>query len=518
MQNLCNIIPAEDKECMMQWINSYANCFPERIETVLRKWSENKKTLYRALGKKLRVSYPIKVEKDQKVFYRELTKIYKPLPSDILLEKIDNYYYYDIIEDNHPFIQDLYLFLQRKYKEASSDNSVRRQWEITKNLKGFSRLLSYSFIQSNRYNGFDIIFYNDDGDTKTIKSGARVIRAIQGVLKFLGYDKMENFNKWRNNLSDLNNARNIECNLVFSIHPLDFMTMSDNACNWRSCMAWQNSGSYSSGTIEMMNSNNTMVVYLESPKPFVWNDHVIPNKSWRCLFYVHKKIICLGKSYPYYNEKLNLEVLKIAMQFLKENLNWKYQYKYQQYKDLKPYYSNEYVRLDLQAHHQKSHNIYLYTYGMYADLVEDQESIYWCCRNWVKDDLKICVSGRATCMNCGEYLDEDLDDFSLTKSSRKYCYECEHSQCYTCKKVDSTTKHYNIRLYKTNMSFSYLRYILVPVCEECFNNDIYYDKANDFYVYINDKPIYEKKIEKSASMKKPEWMHAKDAIGSNKIV
>lgn len=517
MQNLYDIISKEDKECITQWINSYANCFPGDIDKILQKWSDNKKKLFKALGKNLRISYPITVKKDEKIFYRELTKIYRPLPADIDLSYPGYYqgYYQDLIEENHPFIKDLYAFLSKKY--VTESNTITRS-EIKHNLRSFSKLLSYTYIQSNTYTDFDLVFYNDNHKTKTIKRNARAIRAIQGVLKFLNYDKMENFNKWRNSLSDLNNARYLNCNVVFSIHPLDFMTMSDNTCNWSSCMAWR-TGSHSAGTIEMMNSNNAIVVYLESPKPFIWNDHQIPNKTWRCLLYVHKDILCLGKPYPYYHKELSFEVLKIAQQFLKENLNWKYQYQYQKYGDLKSFYGNEDIRFNAQAHRQRSHKILLYTYGMYADLVEDKESVYWCCRNWVKDDLKICVSGRATCMNCGEYLDEDICDPDFAQTSRKYCVECEKELCQTCKNVNFKEKHYKILLYKPYISFDALRrYPPSTVCKECFDNDIFYDKNNHFFVHTNDINMYERKIKSSDKENAPLWIHAVEMIGSKEVV
>ena len=66
MKNLLDAISEEDKECMIHWINAYARCYPDKIETVLQSWSANKKKLYKALGYNLRVSYPIEIKKDNK--------------------------------------------------------------------------------------------------------------------------------------------------------------------------------------------------------------------------------------------------------------------------------------------------------------------------------------------------------------------------------------------------------------------------------------------------------------------
>lgn len=524
MEKLYDIIPEEDKECIKAWINSYANCYPDNINKVLEKWSDNKKTLYKALGKKLRVSFPIQIKKDEKVFYQELTKIYRPIPSDLNLDYPD-YYRNIVIDDNHQFILDLYVFFQKMYIKAKVDYyhteviDVNRFYGIKNNIYNFSKLLSYSCIQNNEYKGANLVFTRPDNKTKTIKDGARAIRAIQGVLKFFNYDKMENFNAWRNSISDLNNARNINCNLVFSIHPIDFMTMSDNTCNWRSCMSWMNSGCYSAGTIEMMNSNNTIVTYLESPKPFEWNGYTIPNKTWRCLIYVHKDILCTGKSYPYYNKNLNFEVLKIAQNLLKENLHWKYQYQFQKYKDLRGCYGNRYVRKDVEAHRQGNHKIFLYTYGMYNDLIEDHTSDYWCCRNWVKDSLKISVSGRATCMNCGEYLDDDIDDPAYANSSRKYCASCEEYRCYTCGKIDVTQKHYKIPFYNHYCSPVSMHDNKKIVCGSCLKKEIFYDEANEIFFHINDVTAYTIRArEEPRLFQTPKIVPASKMIGSDKIV
>jgi hypothetical protein len=90
---------------------------------------------------------------------------------------------------------------------------------------------------------------------------------------------MEDFKKWQTWLSTICTVKEYKTNLVLSIHPIDFMTSSDNASGWTSCMNWRDDGGYSSGTIEMMNSNMVIIAYLENnSKSFIFRDNQIPNK------------------------------------------------------------------------------------------------------------------------------------------------------------------------------------------------------------------------------------------------
>ena len=109
--------------------------------------------------------------------------------------------------------------------------------------------------------------------------------------------------------------------LCLSIHPMDYITMSDNDSNWSSCMSWTRGGGYRGGTVECMNSTNTLVAYLESednPCSFLnyadWN-----NKKWRCLFVVNPDVITSVKSYPYHNNDILDIVIKWLAELAKEN-------------------------------------------------------------------------------------------------------------------------------------------------------------------------------------------------------
>lgn len=101
--------------------------------------------------------------------------------------------------------------------------------------------------------------------------------------------------------------------LYLSVHPLDFLSTSENAHNWRSCHALD--GEYKLGNLSYMQDKSTIVCYVEAengcryklpnfPEDVKWN-----SKKWRMLLYVsdNRKMIMAGRQYPFAtNDALSL--------------------------------------------------------------------------------------------------------------------------------------------------------------------------------------------------------------------
>ena len=81
----------------------------------------------------------------------------------------------------------------------------------------------------------------------TIKNGMKTIRTIQKVLKQLNILIWICLSNGEIKLVLFKQRDEIQAKLVLSIHPIDFMTMSENNCNWRSCMSWSNKWMLSCG-------------------------------------------------------------------------------------------------------------------------------------------------------------------------------------------------------------------------------------------------------------------------------
>lgn len=464
---LFDYLTEEDKITIKEFIQAYTGIKNVDLALALKYWNKNKKKMFKVLGKKLRVKIPVNIPCDNKTFIHTLSEIYYPPFS----------FYKD--RDNHPFLEDYEQFANDLWDKRGIDKS----WPQA----SMREMFRYDNIKNGTLHK-DYTFSRGDINKKLkIPEGTKIMRAVQKTLKFIDYPRMDLFEQWRNDVSNLTTTKCIKTNLVFSIHPIDFLTMSDNACGWRSCMSWVDNGGYSTGPIEMMNSNMVIIAYLESSKKFQFNMHDIPNKSWRVLFYVHKNILLEGKSYPYYNET----IAKVALDNLKDlvynNIGWTYQYGAQQYFDLCRIHSNGYVRSTYpRTYSSKSHNIYIYTNGMYNDLIKDHNSVYWCYRNWVPRDIFINASGVANCMNCGKpieyqseinstYDDEDLRVYG----SCKVCPDCNFTKrCHSC---DTIYDEPMITIKEVNRS-TWTRYFHIhnftDICRGCLK-DMFYFKTND---------------------------------------
>lgn len=245
--------------------------------------------------------------------------------------------------------------------------------------------------------------------------GAKPLRALG---RFLTYCKnvdgvnefLRTFEQLRIQHSIILNDKTINANLVLSIDPIDYMTMSDNASNWQSCMSWVHDGCYHVGTVEMMNSNNVLCCYLEAAEPYHFNkenqsdEYSCPNKRWRQLIYITKDIIVGGKSYPYTNEDLSKKLIEVVRELADKNLHWHYRFGPELYQDMKwinGSCSMNRAKNYIRSKNTKKYNILFDSKGMYNDMVNDNDFPYWCVRNKVKHTKVISYSGKAPCLCCG---------------------------------------------------------------------------------------------------------------------
>ena len=398
-----------DKEIVRQWCINYGNAEPQSIEKILATWNKNKRTLFRAFGRKLQISFPIHQKVNSSYRHSKWRNLYSPF---IIYDKNDlQNFKYD--PRNHIFINDLVEWMRDDLINILPVSMLKGILEYTK----------YCYVETGKTNDDKCFAGGAKGKVLKIPKGTKIMRAIRKVLEYYSFPHMDSFNKWRDDISVINTDKEINAELVLSINPIDFITMSDNRSGWTSCMSWIDNGAYSTGTIEMLNSNVAVVAYLRNPQSFTYNDLDIPNKSWRTLVFVHKDILLVGKHYPYQSEALAKIVLDKVREIVKNTVGWKYHYHNQLYRDMIRSYDNNYVRdKDYFQRLNDGHKIYVYTNIMYHDIIEDHSTDYWCCRNKVKKNLYLNLSGPATCMCCGEPIDKDFtNNFS---TSIKYCKDC----------------------------------------------------------------------------------------------
>lgn len=461
------------------------------LENVLNNWNKNKLTLFKALGKQLKISVPIETKVRNKYLIQKLKDYYSYpasihydfdtfVPSDILFMMRQNPS--QVINDYHltnEFIKDSFLFF------LNSD-SIPAPSYFT-----FLRLLDYQDVFNNYYNNtFDepLKFAQEGKKDLIIKSGTKIMRAIRKVLEYYNYPNMKLFEKWRDDISIIRTTTHTTSNLVISIHPIDFMTLSDNNSNWSSCLNWKREGCYSNGTIELLNSNMAVVCYIENPNTEYFinpesSQYIAPNKMWRAIGYVHKKIILIGKSYPFSDDDMSQRCLKILEDLVYKNLKWKYSFHNQEYKD-SVYFENdndlhhgsmEEIKYMIDSYDKAcfGNHIFLGSNNLYNDVVADPLNKYYCSRNKVNGNLFLNVSGKCSCLICGEEID--------VHGSSKVCPTCQSLyMCGNCRKVDNHYKKmYSLFITTSHRSYlSYAEYAFeherntINLCDKCLKDMI----------------------------------------------
>lgn len=443
MVDLIKEISELDKKRIINYIDAYG--VPKDIfigiDEYLSRWSKNKQTLYHLLGDKLIVKVPYEEDKAPYLIKDDCNRI------------INNYWHlFDNINDI--YLEKLPSEFKKEFINVLGDlkkPSVYYENEINHNFK--IKLEGKNLLQ--------------------ISAGMKPIKVINKMMNYFAEDfSAKDFKEYEDFRIQISKARNdihFKCNLVFSIHPLDFLTMSDNGENWSSCMSWVDEGCYHTGTVEMLNSNNVICCYLEAAKPYFFhpvkekaaNKDTVTifksseadkdlsewnwegNKRWRSLVYATKEIICSGKSYPYHIDDLSKTIISYLRDMAKENLKWEYEYGIELYKDMKNMSgigiekNKEWISLGL----TKKHNIIFESEAMYNDMVNDHHRNYWCCRNKVKKNTIIKYSGKANCICCNKDLTKynyDWDDYDnyndrYSPSEQIICDDCYSKyRCYEC--------------------------------------------------------------------------------------
>ena len=429
--NLIDKLTEKDKATITAYINKYG-CVEKKfigIEKWLENWSHSNQKLYKMLGNQFIYEIPFVYEKPEKEVERELDHLY-----------------YD--ENN---FRSNYVRFFRESEFITDDD----QWK-------FIKLSNINWIAQNKV-PFTIKYRKPNAKKMLqIQEGARWFRAVGQIIEYFkddwDWDKKE-FEELRKQHAIIFSEKTVKGSLCLSIHPLDFMTMSDNSLNWSSCMSWSKDGCYHVGTVEMMNSNNLICAYLKDKKPYIFDEDktnletgeligVWNNKKWRSLVYVTKDIIMTGKPYPYISFELRDKALEIAKELAEKNLKWTYQYGPEIYNDMIHIETNSQMKKQREWMRAKSYtkqNIIWDTKGMYNDMLNDHYTAYMCYRNKVDHTKIISVSGKCTCLSCGgEVLEParktwDYNDRYLHTGS-VICDACEEEKfrCYYCKTIHPT--------------------------------------------------------------------------------
>lgn len=410
------------------------------LSHILRFWNSAKSDLFSLFGDKLILKYPI---------------TYAQPVEDIIQECIDD-----------PELGTLLSGLKAAFH---SFDPATEQYEYNF-LFYFDRLLprENSFVNDRpcyvKYNGKE---YKISSNTKAIRILGKMARDTKdpGIIDL--YEKL------RIVLSRHTNQKELHGNLCLSIHPLDYMTMSDNDSGWDSCMSWVAQGDYRAGTVEMMNSPYVVVAYVESEHKqatfagsITWN-----NKKWRELFLMTPNLITEIKPYPYVNEFFTKETLR-RLGALQPEANFSEAFEMPVRKTFT--YKDKELAFRPHANY------------MYNDFGLTVSKKHWALINENNlDSWQTCInySGTMNCMSCGEEIDYEAD-----YSNEVFCATCLGETTFVCDCCGRTIRNNNEssywvgdRLICTNCYEDYVMY------DPILGEDVFTDDTYSLYLGIKDE-------------------------------
>ena len=440
-----------------KWVGSSARGLPNSLKYVLRHWDYNKEKFYHLFGDKFIIKKYIEWDlSEEDKSYRMKNALAE---SDAISKFVTNFRYN----------------AAKHFKETDYCSIVS--------------LVEASNLSDNVYCGENFfVFEPVSGKKIQVQKGASTVKIIAKFARAWGME--EEFEKMRCAHSNIIGANKIRGNLCLSIHPLDFMTMSDNDSDWTSCMTWTNEGKgcYKQGTVEMMNSPYAVLAYLESSTPYYLGfdgkpeDKVWNNKKWREIILVDEEFITPVKDYPFHNARLE----KFATDWIAE-LMTEAGGTFFPPCEVEPFKDNVYrgckYRLDFTTDHMYNDFKYLSNscYMYLSDRLINPNNAPIKKKSPAQKLLSfvpfskaevvelgtivIHYSGLSECVWCGEYIHDEESDFDVF-DSRLLCDECgDFVYCRFCGEYVSRND---------TMEFDGDIY-----CPYCYNENIGFDDISE---------------------------------------
>lgn len=305
------------------------------------------------------------------------------------------------------------------------------------------------FIESNKENFFDNIVKNPfyyHRKNVCIPSGIKITKAF----KFFIEDK-EELDRLQTMTSMLLQEEKIEGTLCFSVHPLDYLSSSENNCNWRSCHALD--GEYRAGNLSYMLDSSTIICYLKEnedtkiprfPKDVPWN-----SKKWRVLLFVSddRNALFIGRQYPFFSKNLMELIRTCFINNILKDFEDDYRFRYRSWSD----WHNDYIKsIKFKEHSDDNFNLrgryFFLNERLYKDteLIKDvgpsdklhfndllYSSFYepYYCWKWDYDrKIHFTIGSNVPCLRCGENELFSHDSMLCEECSEDYI-TCEHCGC-----------------------------------------------------------------------------------------
>lgn len=422
------------------------NLRPVPTEQFLNEWSKQKEHIFHLFGDKFILEKSIAVDPTIDLFY----EVY----DDCMAKQNKGYELAFVTEYKNEIVK---RFQTPDY------------WGLSSIGRKLMSLVDLDKLYTNTVN--EEIRFELDGKKIVIHKGEKIMRALRKVSTLLEipFNLFEEFRIFFSQVTQYSSCQQNNT-LCLSIHPLDFMTMSDNVHGWTSCMSWEEPGSYRGGTLEMMNSPHVIVAYVTDGRnmelPVTYENW--PSKRWRELYYFDGNLITGIKGYPYADDKVD----QIVRDWLKEltsfngdelilNRIGKAQMDEPENEKFYEKYNNEIGPVLIRS----------YTNYMYNDFERIAHKVYFRPKRQENDSevpskypyYTFDYGGRIFCLACGREVDSYVDG--------SLCGECCGSllSCCCCGEGLSEDNAY----YDEDGN---------AYCEDCFNKNFAYDDVYDYYI------------------------------------
>lgn len=472
--NLFELLPDEDIYQMREYMNEFGGgALPkENMDYFLRFWKDEKSSFYKAFGKEFIIRKEVSFTKTNNALAREM--------ENMLFADCFRNHFRATIEDLAVEFKDNWLLI----------------------LKTF--VTDWNMLANNIYTGEPVTIPAEatvNGRALQVNRNCKMVKMLGKIAAALGiYD--DGYEKFRQLHSQVLNQKVVHGNLCLSIHPMDFITLSDNNCNWSSCMSWKDeAGEYRLGTIEMMNSPYVIVAYLESSEPmkyhigeeeFIWN-----NKRWRQLYVVTKEFIIGNRQYPFVNKELEC----LTLNWVKEIATSMYGFYCDDVLEIENNRTNFYG--------ERSVYFELTMNYMYNDIY-GKRSIILSPRLFdtiggLRGNYRLNLSGPAVCVKCGNTIGYDtVDPMNVQctscigyfycnhcgewsygeeyivdgRSCCEWCYYNDIESCDCCDERSEEMNHVYIQIFdqdEEDPSFDNWAYC-VNLCDFCYSNPKSYER------------------------------------------
>lgn len=426
------------------------------IDSLLCYWNKNKQELFNIMGQNLQIIKHVDVEATGET---------------ASIQKRQNFDY------NFSALQKILLFIFKYAIKVNNSDLKRLYFSITSgdaphylfNATGLKEKLILKKEEKK------IVIHPETKLTKALKMIIQLIDTQNEIQESIYEKACIEISQLTQNL-----IKRICGTFLFSIHPLDYLTMSDHSASWHTCMSWQKGGEYRIGTVEMLNSPMVVeVAYLEEPNCFTidgcsWND-----KKWRTQLIVTPGFISTIKSYPYscpqFEKYAIAEMASLCNEYYAEPIFDIGKIETANRENPLPYRietNNMYNDIYLAENHYYYYNEE-FANAAFATLIKKFPNNFYNSEAF-SNNKRLNYSGETECMCCGCIIDymEDLGNVFCED-----CLEIEEKELCYCNHCDRIIEDENQRIAMLNGDV---------LCPDCAINLCYHDEYNEQWLYEDE--------------------------------